>query len=202
MKAKATDRRVQRTQQMLHEALIALIIEKGYEAVTVQDIIDRANVGRSTFYAHFWDKEQLLMSGLEKLRNSFEAQYQRLIVENDGRNEHRLEIGLSLFQHAEQHRALYKALVGKQSGLLIARQVHQYMTEMLRDHLGVIIRANSNFEVPLEITVQAVTGTLLGLLVWWLDHDLPYSAEDMNRWFYQLAFQPLLSNEMNFLVNL
>lgn len=63
------DRRVQRTQQLLREALFALIQEKGFEKLSVQDIIDRANVGRATFYAHFDNKEDLLLSGFDALRH-------------------------------------------------------------------------------------------------------------------------------------
>jgi len=73
MAVKAEDRRVRRTRTLLQDALIALILEKGYEAVTVQDIIDRADVGRSTFYAHFLDKQQLLLSRVEEL-HAFLAQ--------------------------------------------------------------------------------------------------------------------------------
>src|SRR5690242_18084253 len=72
MAKKPVDRRVERTRQSLQNALSELILEKGYEHVTVQDVIDRANVGRSTFYAHFEDKEQLLLSGFEPLRAEFE----------------------------------------------------------------------------------------------------------------------------------
>ncbi len=61
------DRRIQRTRQLLHEALITLILEKGYDAITVQDILERANLGRSTFYAHYQDKEALLLSGFQEL---------------------------------------------------------------------------------------------------------------------------------------
>ena len=61
------DRRVQRTRDVLHQALISLMIQKGYEIITVQDIIDEANVGRSTFYAHYTSKGDLLMSGLKNL---------------------------------------------------------------------------------------------------------------------------------------
>src|SRR6266498_3288418 len=63
-KAKKLDRRVQRTRQLLQDALIAMVIEKGYDATTVHDIIDRTNVGRATFYAHFPDKQTLLTSRL------------------------------------------------------------------------------------------------------------------------------------------
>ena len=66
--ARKKDRRVQRTNQLLRAALVSLIQEKGYENITVQNIIDRANVGRATFYAHFENKEDLLVSGFEDLR--------------------------------------------------------------------------------------------------------------------------------------
>ena len=76
---KKGDRRINRTRKLMHEALMALIVEKGYEAVTVQDILDRADVGRSTFYAHYRDKDQLLLSGFEYLRTLFEQQQQSLL---------------------------------------------------------------------------------------------------------------------------
>src|SRR5690349_10072505 len=73
MTEKITDRRIQRTRQLLLDALSTLILEKGYEAITVQDLIDRANLGRSTFYSHFQDKEDLLLKGVESLWNGLET---------------------------------------------------------------------------------------------------------------------------------
>lgn len=70
MKTESVDRRVQRTRQLLNRALMALIVEKGYESITVQDIIYRAKVGRSTFYAHYQDKDDLLLSGMEEVVHS------------------------------------------------------------------------------------------------------------------------------------
>ena len=67
--AQREDRRVQRTRELLRGALFSLIREKGFEVLTVQDIIDRANVGRATFYAHFDNKEDLLLSGFDVLRD-------------------------------------------------------------------------------------------------------------------------------------
>ena len=81
MAARAEDRRIQRTQQLLRGALLSLIQEKGFEGLSVQDIIDRANVGRATFYAHFDNKEDLLASGIEGLKASLkERQRQALAV--------------------------------------------------------------------------------------------------------------------------
>src|SRR5215475_3738876 len=101
VKKKKEDRRVQRTQQLLRVALIELIIEKGYEEVTVQDIIDRANVGRSTFYSHFMDKQQLLLSGFEQLRVEL-GQQQHAAVDVSG--ERGLGFSLAMFEHACSYR--------------------------------------------------------------------------------------------------
>src|SRR6202012_5392571 len=64
MAQETMDRRVRRTRDLLHRALLDLIAEKGYPHITVQDILDRADVGRSTFYTHYRDKEDLLRSGI------------------------------------------------------------------------------------------------------------------------------------------
>ena len=105
------DRRIQRTRQLLLNTLIDLIVEKGYETITVQEIIDRANIGRSTFYFHFSDKEELLISGFENLRDAYEGFYKRLSPGQTG-----WDFSLILFQHAEQNHKLIKALLGKQAG--------------------------------------------------------------------------------------
>src|SRR6266516_4765255 len=104
MVKRATDRRVQRTRQLLQDALISMMIEQGYEATTVQDIIDRANVGRATFYAHFADKETLLTSRLEDLRN-FLGERQRQAPGG-------LHFSLAMLEHARSHLPVWPAFVG------------------------------------------------------------------------------------------
>src|SRR6184192_3202097 len=99
MVKRATDRRVQRTRQLLQDALIAMMIEKGYEATTIQDIIDRANVGRATFYAHFADKETLLASRIEDLRAMLTRQQQQ--------SPGSLAFTIAMLEHARSHVALY-----------------------------------------------------------------------------------------------
>src|ERR1700757_5499961 len=70
--AGAGDRRVRRTRKLLHDAFLALVLEKGYEKTTIQDILDRADVGRSTFYVHFRDKEALLTSSFDGMGDQLE----------------------------------------------------------------------------------------------------------------------------------
>src|SRR6266576_4441248 len=114
--AKPPDRRVQRTRKLLQDALVSLMIEQGYEATTVQDIIDRANVGRATFYAHFADKETLLASRLEDLRVML-AQYQkRALAAAGGLWERGLGFSLPMLEHARSHLPLYRAIVGREKG--------------------------------------------------------------------------------------
>src|SRR5262245_40793581 len=71
-----TDRRVRRTQKLLHGALISLVLEKKYDSITIQEILDRADIGRSTFYAHFKGKGELLISGIQELRNTLDSAMQ------------------------------------------------------------------------------------------------------------------------------
>src|SRR5438874_8424194 len=82
MAARAEDRRIQRTQQLLRGALLSLIQEKGFEGLSVQDIIDRANVGRATFYAHFDNKEDLLASGIEGLKASLKERQRQALSQS------------------------------------------------------------------------------------------------------------------------
>ena len=105
---------MRRTRTLLQNALI---LEKGYEAVTVQDIIDRANVGCSTFYAHFLDKQQLLLSRVEELY-VFLAQQHAQGVTSGGQ---RLSFSLAMLKHAQSYRHVYQALVGKQGGTIVFR---------------------------------------------------------------------------------
>ncbi|MEP6895919.1 MAG: TetR/AcrR family transcriptional regulator, partial [Chloroflexota bacterium] len=175
-KVKVIDRRIQRTRQLLQDALMALILEKGFDSVTVQDVIDRANVGRSTFYAHFQDKEDLLLSGFEHLRTEFEQHLTSESMTNDSP----WELTLSMFKHAQSQRPLYKALAGKQGGNAALSHIQKFLFAYLRtrlnDHLKQAVSKRKN-AIPTEILAQFIFSSFISLLVWWLDNDAPYSAE-------------------------
>jgi len=189
MAAKAEDRRVQRTRKLLQDALIALILEKGYEAVTVQDIIDRANVGRSTFYAHFLDKQQLLLSGFEQLR-VFLAQQQAVAAAS---GEQRLSFSLAMFEHACSYRPVYRALVGKQSGAVVRKQMQQMLSELVRNELAALAPRDAAAPIPLEIVVQYTVSAFMGLLIWCADHDTPDTPTQMDAIFQQLTMPGVLA---------
>jgi AcrR family transcriptional regulator len=187
MKEKKEDRRVGRTRRLMHEALMSLIVEKGYEAITVQDILDRADVGRSTFYAHYRDKDELLLSSFEYLRTLFEQQQQALFDSRRTGKEHEVNFILELFRHTGQHHKLYKAIAGKQSGEMILKYLHCYLYTMLIGPLTELIRNKKSPSVPMEITTHHLVSSLLSLITWWLDNNMPYSAERMDEMFRTLT---------------
>ncbi len=187
MKEKREDRRIGRTRKLMHEALMALIVEKGYESVTVQDILDRADVGRSTFYAHYRDKDELLLSGFDQLRTLFEQQQQSLLAMKHGGKDPAFNFILELFRHTSQHHKLYKAIVGKQSGEMILKYLHRYLYNMLMVPHAALMKNRKAPPVPVEITTHWLVSSLLSLMTWWLDNNMPYSVEKMDEIFRQLT---------------
>jgi len=188
-KKKTVDRRLQRTRALLQEAMKSMIVEKGYEAVTVQDIIDRANVGRSTFYAHFADKENLLLSGLEDLRAALK-QHQALALQTSGEpHERGFGFSLAMLEHAKGHAPLYRAMVGKKSGGVVLQRLNQMMVDLVRDDLTML-----GFKVTpaqRDLIAQHVAGGFMGVLTWWLDHGVRLSPPEVDVIFRRLVMEGL-----------
>src|SRR5262245_66019302 len=111
---------------------MALIQEKGFEALSVQDIIDRANVGRATFYAHFDSKEDLLASGIENLRESLKQQ-QRQALSAGGSDEALFAFRRELFTHANEHRTVFRAMVGKRRGAVGQQLLQKIRVDLERN---------------------------------------------------------------------
>lgn len=183
MNSKNTDRRVDRTRKLLQEALVSLVLEKGYEKVTVQNIIDRANVGRSTFYAHFQDMDDLLLSQFDGLREQFDQYLKNQPTPAANPS----ELTLLVFQHAERRRTLYKALIGERGGNVMLAHINEYFSELIKKHLSLHLSGKNNEEVPAEVLEHYIVSSFMALLTLWLDHDLPYPAEFMNDIFRELT---------------
>lgn len=185
MPAKREDRRVQRTHQLLRSALFSLIQEKGFEALSVQDIIDRANVGRATFYAHFDNKEDLLLSGFDGLRASLrerqrEAHSRSLAVE-----ERAFAFIPDLFGHVDEYRNLFRAMAGKKSGAVIQNVIRKLVADLVRDDLKAMLAKGDSAAV--DAGVEFISSGLFGMLTWWLDSKRPVSVGELSALFRRFA---------------
>jgi len=185
--ARKVDRRVRRTQDLLQDALLSLIREKGFEALSVQDIIDRANVGRATFYAHFDNKQDLLLSGFDGLRGSL-RELQRQALSRGGSVDERLfAFSHELFAHANGHRDVFRAMVGDKSVAVIQQVFRKMLVDLIRDDVKAMTSRNGSASMPNEAVVQFVGCGLFGLLMWWMESKRPLGVEEVNALFRPLA---------------
>lgn len=123
------DRRVRKTKAAVYSAFVALIIERGYDAISVQDIIDEADVGRTTFYAHFRSKKELLSYGFERLR-------EELLTIGSERTPERWGFVGPLLQHARAHLGLYRALLAGNGGHLAEASFHSIVEDLVARELA------------------------------------------------------------------
>jgi AcrR family transcriptional regulator len=184
------DRRIQRTRQLLRDSLLTLILERGYDSITIQDITDQANLGRATFYLHFKDKEDLLLTSLEEI-------YDELVKSAGppalaGVDSDRPSPVLATFRHAAQHKDLYKVMLNSQGASRVTRRMRDYIVEVVRSMFTRYV-AVETLPLPLDILAQHAAGSLLSLLIWWLEHDLPHSPDYMAHVFHTLNVRPLLA---------
>ncbi|HZY42149.1 MAG TPA: TetR/AcrR family transcriptional regulator [Anaerolineae bacterium] len=178
------ERRKQRTRELLKQAAIELIVEKGYEAVTVEAITDRADMGRGTFYIHFQDKDDIIWSIVKDVIAAGDVEANnRYLIE---RPTHAEYLGVRLlFEYAGKRRDLYRILLGQQgSAALSSKLQHVIAAEIARE-----IRQSRVFKdiaLPPQFTAQFVAGALVRLLTWWIETPDAYTADQMADMFYEM----------------
>ena len=180
----APDRRTQRTRQALMHALMDLIQEKRYDSITIQDICDRANVGRSTFYAHYQDKDDLLGRHFQEVIANLDGQIQW----RDGQ----LVFSITpLLQHVRQQHHLYRALVSSGGFEVLLRTGQKQWSAQIQTHLAALSADGHRSDIPPEVIAMYLAGVVQTMLVWWLEHKMPYSPEQMDEMFQQLVMPGL-----------
>lgn len=185
MKNRKNDRRSQRTRNLIDLAFVDLMLEKNYEAITVQDIIDRANVGRSTFYAHYLDKEDLLTSQFHRL---IEHLHRTPLIEPGQTT----SPTLGMFRHVQQHHHLYKAFMWGRGIDMVFNIMKDALSQQIEKELANHIKDRIP-SVPLIVVATYLAGGFLTLMRWWLDNNMPYPPEEINRMFEQMVM-PTVEN--------
>jgi AcrR family transcriptional regulator len=175
-----TDRRILRTRRLLAEALVDLIGEQDYDAITIRGITDRADVGYATFFRHYKGKDDLMLEIFTSIVDELEA-----MPHQHGERYFQQE-GYRLFQHVADHAALYQGILGSQP---FARKLREHATGIVRVHLDRHAADITGPLIPLEVAAQHMVSSLLGLIDWWLAYDQPYTAEHMALIYERLIIQ-------------
>lgn len=180
-----TDRRVRRTRRALLDALLSLMTEKGYDAITVQDLIDRADVGRSTFYAHFTDKSDLLHEALSGLRAIVEP------FPGAAAPDRRRPVRFSrkMFRHVHDQQPLLRALLGHPSAGTVIAEIEGLLLEVARAELDTLAGTQATHHVPVDLLARIVVADYLATLTWWVGNDFRQTPDEMDALF-QIAVAP------------
>ena len=186
------DRRQQKTRAAIFEAFSALLSEKPYSKITIQNIIDRANIGRSTFYAHFQTKDSLLE---EMCRELFDHIVEGVMNDNhpsDCHNHNHVGMPDPVFCHLLEHIAentnhLRDLLVSDTSDFFL-RHFKMSLSRVIASYLLVGPVA---IDVPRDFLLNHISGSFVEMVQWWVRNKMQETPEELNRYF-QSVISPLL----------
>ena len=184
------DRRTSRTRRQLRDALMALILEKGYDAVTVEDITSRADLGRTTFYLHYKDKEELLLESIDVIANDLKAQVDLLGSARGGIENQPKPIHMA-FHHAAENADLYRIILQGEGATKTATRLRRIISSGVIEFLQA--RAQISPDIPakpelLQMIADYFASALLGYLTWWLEEGTPSQPDEMADRFLDLFF--------------
>lgn len=190
-----TDRRVQRTRQALRDALVTLMLEKSYEKIVVQEIIDRANVGRATFYNHYQDKDDLLLRGVAGI--AYRQEEEEIVREShdqpEGTHQSDTLQTAGMFKHSRQNKRLHRVMFKRSRENPILEKVTAFLYANVEKQLTQLTAVAHEPTVPIPVLTQFISGGLLALIRWWHDNDFPYTPEEMDAFFQQIAMPGTLN---------
>jgi len=195
------DRRIGKTRKAIFTALNELLGEKKFAKITVQDIIDRADIGRATFYAHFPSKDDVLIGYVESFFESFNKQINERInhincisrLNHDGTNDAGMILPVAaLFVHVQDNEKTISAMFKSEGGTALMDKFKKYWIEKCRPIIDAHIPASQKSKIPADILTNHVVNTIIGLITFWLQDGLKHTPEQMEQYFYELI-SPILS---------
>jgi len=185
-----TDRRINRTRRLLRDSLMSLILEKGYDAVTVEDITTRADLGRTTFYLHYKDKEELLVESIDAIATDLKAQVDLLGSARAAGGIQPRPIHIA-FNHAAEHADLYRIILKGEGATKTATRLRHIISEGMLEFLQVrmgILQPGVTPDVDMNLLSNYFASALLGFLTWWLEEGAIYPPDQMADFFLQIFF--------------
>ncbi|HEU5374458.1 MAG TPA: TetR/AcrR family transcriptional regulator [Ktedonobacteraceae bacterium] len=175
------DRRVKRTQKLLARALIALTLEKGYEAITIRDITDRAEIGYATFFRHYHDKDALLKDVLDVVLDELTGLLQQPIG-----NTNHAATGTLIFRYVQEHNEVVHVLLSSRGSSTLAQRIIEAGTQSVFEQNVPL----ASSPVPPEIAAYHLVTSTISLIQWWVEHQMPYPPERMGVIYQELIARP------------
>jgi AcrR family transcriptional regulator len=197
---KKLDRRIVRTRNLLRDSLLSLIIEKGYEATTVENITDHANLGRATFYLHYRDKTELLLESIDSIAGELITEAtkagfipgERPVTREPLRVKQQSQAITMVFRYAAKNAELWRIIL-RGEGMTVAsvriRDILGRIAGNYFDERWRIIAPGEEHIIPTDVLANYFAAALMGFLTWWLETDMKYSAEEMSDMFRKLFFR-------------
>lgn len=180
---RTSDRRIQKTRRHLGEALSTLIHEKPYDAIAVKEILGRADVGRSTFYTHFRDKDELLASGIQDMIRSARSATRSA---TEPQSEDVFWFSVPVFEHVDEHRRTSAGRMGARGRLMIHERLEHVVNELVADELkrGGGRRCST---LPPDLLARHIAATFVLVLNWWVESGSALTAAEINERFLTLV---------------
>lgn len=180
--ARKDDRRIQRTRKALRDALHSLVLDRGYDDLSVQDITDKANLGRATFYLHYREKDELLEDLLREFSESFAQRYGSKVNYADRK------VVQAMFEYAENHYDFYRIMTIGKGGLAGIRKLRAILQESYSQFLdGIETEAGGKFGVPRDFLDSYQANAIMNTIFLWLEQDMPYPPAEMADMYLKLA---------------
>jgi AcrR family transcriptional regulator len=184
-----TDRRVQRTREQLQQALIDLVSERCYDAITIQDIVERANVGRTTFYLHYTSKDDLFMSCHEAIVGEFRSgPLDRHPLSREELLSPKAPVGMAVaYRHLQDAWVRLAPIFRGKDGPLILRRIRDGSAQEIEANLRAAF-AGVESTIPLDVLANYLAGAQLALVHWWLEQPdaRPHTPETLTQTFHRL----------------
>ncbi len=178
-----SDLQVQRTRKLIQEAFIGLTVEKGYDLVTVQDIVDRAMINRSTFYRHYLDKDDLLSKYMDEVTG---VTFKDAVVDEVHDPEPTPSGLVKLLSHIQSVSEFYRIMLGSNGHPLVSDCLRRKIESRIRSQIAKDATQDSK-SILLEMRLRYISGAGIGAILWWVENKTPYSPEQLAIWISQLA---------------
>jgi AcrR family transcriptional regulator len=179
-----TDRRVLRTREALRGALLALMVERGWDAIDIRSLCDRANIGRSTFYLHFPNKEELLKGSFGDLRAALRAHARQTAPQSPDQ----LAFVGGLIEHVHEQQLVFRAMLGRRSGHYVQDRFRELLVDLVEEERPMGARRSWQAHAASNY----LGGALFQLLIWWLGASRPQRPQEIEALFHELSRPVLL----------